>query len=55
MWKCKECGGTDFIEEISGGSQRVYLIKMEILKKYMIKTLNIVIYIVLNAIKVVKA
>lgn len=22
MWKCKECGGTDFIEEISGGSQK---------------------------------
>lgn len=21
MWICKKCGGTDFIEEISGGSQ----------------------------------
>lgn len=22
MWKCKKCGGTEFIEEISGGNQR---------------------------------
>ncbi|WP_302821120.1 hypothetical protein [Fusobacterium ulcerans] len=21
MWKCKKCGGTEFIEEISGGNQ----------------------------------
>ncbi|BEO91137.1 hypothetical protein FNSP4_09440 [Fusobacterium nucleatum] len=21
MWKCKECGGTDFIENICGGNQ----------------------------------